>query len=148
MRAYGYQFHIGPGLQSKTDQSGTRVQGSDGLKVTITENLLSADRGAKYSLSLNCPGQASRRPGSSAHSHQGPLSFSWLLCLRPHLTSAAGGCYLPHLGEVAVVEGLLGGDPVVGVVGEQLGQEAVATFGELSWEDLPDVLRRIPPGED
>ena len=65
-----------------------------------------------------------------------------------HLTSAAGGCYLPHLGEVAVVEGLLGGDPVVGVVCEQLGQEGVASFGEISREDLFDVLRRLPPGED
>ena len=70
------------------------------------------------------------------------------LGLSYHLTSAAGGCYLPHLGEVAVVEGLLGGDPVVGVVCEQLGQEGVATFREFSGEDLPDVLRWLPPGEN
>ena len=63
-------------------------------------------------------------------------------------TSATGGRHLLHLGQVRVVERLLGRDPVVGVVGEQLGQEGVSSSGQVYWEHLLNVLWGVPPWED
>ena len=47
-----------------------------------------------------------------------------------------------------MLQSLLGGYPLVGVVGEELCKEVVTTGRELFREELPEVLRRFPLGED
>ena len=64
-----------------------------------------------------------------------------------HLTSAAGGSHGGHIGEVRGLERHPGTDPLVRVVGEQLGQELVAPGAEVMGEDGVGGGRGLPLGE-
>ena len=63
------------------------------------------------------------------------------------LTSAAGGRHTRHIAQVGVLQRCSGRDPLLRVIGEELGEEVVTTRTELGWQDLAGVWWRLPPGE-
>ena len=56
------------------------------------------------------------------------------------LTSAAGGRDGGHVGEVLVLERRPGRDPVVGVVGQQAGQQLVPAQPEVRGQNLRGAI--------
>ena len=55
------------------------------------------------------------------------------------LTSAAGGRHTRHIAQVSVLQRCSGRDPLLRVIGEELGEKVVTTRTELSWQDLAGV---------